>query len=53
MLFTYRILDDDFYKINHFPNQFTWTLEKHSGEEIDPWTNLTLASTFDVDGSKG
>ena len=51
--FTYRILDDDFYKINHFPNQFTWTLEKHSGEEVDPWTNLTLASTFDVDGSKG
>lgn len=51
--FTYRILDDDYYNIDHFPNQFTWTLEKHSAEVIDPWTNITLASTFDVDGAKG
>lgn len=51
--FNYRILDDDYYKINSFPNQITWTKEKQSGADIDLWTNITLASTYDMDGSKG
>lgn len=51
--FTYRILDEDFYKINNFPNQITWTKEKQAGADIDLWTNITLASTYDMDGSKG
>ena len=51
--FNYRILDDDYYKISSFPNQITWTKEKHSGADIDLWTNITLASTYDMDGSKG
>lgn len=51
--FTYRILDDDFYKLNQFPNQFTWSTQKTAGQDIDPWTTVTLASTFDMDGSKG
>ena len=51
--FTYRIMDEDFYKINTFPNQLTWTKEKLSGAEVDLWTNLTLSSTYDMDGSKG
>lgn len=36
-----------------FPNQFTWSLEKIAGEEIDSWTNVTLLNTYDLDGDKG
>lgn len=51
--FTYRILDEQYYNIKSFPNQITWTKEKQSGADIDLWTNITLASTYDMDGSKG
>lgn len=51
--FTYRILDESYYKINKFPNQITWTKEKKAGADVDLWTNITLASTYDMDGSKG
>ena len=51
--FSYRILEDSFYKIVSFPNQIAYTLEKQSGADTDNWTNVTLASTYDVDGSKG
>lgn len=51
--FSYRILDEDYYNIDAFPNQITWSKEKQSGADVDLWTNLTLASTYDLDGSKG
>lgn len=51
--FSYRILDEDYYNINNFPNQLTWSKEKQSGAIIDAWTNITLAATCDLDGSKG
>lgn len=51
--FTYRILDEDFYTNNHFPNQFTWTKEKQASADTDLWTNVTLANTYDMDGGKG
>ena len=51
--FSYRILDSDYYNTNSFPNQITWSKAKQSGAEIDLWTNTTMASTYDVDGSKG
>ena len=51
--FTYRILDESYYRINQFPNQITWTKEKKAGADVDLWTNITLASTYDMDGSKG
>ena len=51
--FTYRILDKSYYEINSFPNQITWTKEKKAGADVDLWTNITLASTYDMDGSKG
>lgn len=51
--FTYRILDSAFYENRYFPNQITWTKEKLSSAETDLWTNITLASTYDMDGSKG
>lgn len=51
--FTYRILDEDYYNIRKFSNQITWTKEKQAGADVDLWTNITLASTYDMDGSKG
>jgi len=51
--FSYFILDDDYYKLNQFPNQITWSTEKHAGADIDEWTSVTLASTYNLDGSKG
>lgn len=51
--FTYRILDKSYYETNVFPNQITWTKEKKAGADVDLWTNITLASTYDMDGSKG
>lgn len=51
--FNYRILDSDKYKLNNFPNTITWSKEKHAGEDIDSWTNITMASTLDLDGTKG
>lgn len=51
--FSYKILDEDFYKINRFPNQITWSTQKTSGEIIDTWTKITLASIQDTDGNKG
>lgn len=51
--FSYRIMDEDYYKLNQFSNQVTWTSEKTQGADVDNWTNVTLASTYDLDGSKG
>lgn len=36
-----------------YPTQFTWTKEKTLGEQVDVWTNLTLASVESLDGDKG
>ena len=51
--FSYKILDSSYYVNNAFPNQVTWTKEKKAGADTDLWTNITLASTLDMDGSKG
>jgi hypothetical protein len=51
--FNYRILDSDFYKLDKFNNTITWSKEKHLGEDVDTWTNITMASTLDLDGTKG
>lgn len=50
--FNYKILDNK-YSLNNFPNTITWTKEKFLGEDIDTWTNITLASTLELDGDKG
>ena len=39
--------------IELFPNQITWTVTKSPNSEIDKWTNITLASTLNLDGDKG
>lgn len=49
--FSYRQLEDD--EVNNFPNQITTTNTKTLGEDIDSWTNITLANVFDLDGDKG
>lgn len=51
--FTYRRLDEDYYKLNSFSNTITWTKTKSNGEETDTWTNVTMTNTYDVDGAKG
>lgn len=51
--FNYRIMDEDYYKLNKFPNSITWSKEKSLAEVVDTWTNITMASTLDLDGDKG
>lgn len=51
--FNYRVMDKDYYKQHLFANQITWSKEKQSGEEIDTWTNVTLANTLDINGDNG
>lgn len=51
--FNYRILDEDYYNINRFSNQITWSKEKANAADIDLWTNITMANTFDLDGTMG
>lgn len=51
--FNYRIYDEEYYKGNKFANQLTWSLEKTPASDTDPWTNITLANTLDMDGEKG
>ena len=51
--FNYRGINYDKFNLNYFPNSITWTKEKQLGEIIDSWTNITLASTLDLDGDKG
>ena len=51
--FTYRGLNPNKVNTTVFPNTITWSKTKSMGEEVDTWTNITLASTIDVDGDKG
>lgn len=51
--FNYRATNLDKLLLNKFPNTVTWTKTKTLGEEVDTWTNITLASTLDLDGDKG
>jgi hypothetical protein len=51
--FTYRILDEDKFDLNSFPNTITWTKSKIFGEFVDTWTNITMVSTLDLKGNYG
>lgn len=51
--FTYRTLDESRFSLNTFPNSITWSKTKLNGDLTDIWTNITLASTLEVDGDKG
>ena len=49
--FNYRQIEDE--GVVNFPNQITMSKTKVLGEDVDSWTNVTLASVFDLDGDKG
>ena len=51
--FNYRALNYNKYSLDYFPNTITWTKEKQAGAIVDTWTNITMASTLDLDGDKG
>ena len=51
--FSYKILPQEEYEDNVYPNTVTWTKTKQSGADVDLWTNITLASTLELDGNKG
>lgn len=51
--FNYRTINSNKLDLDKFPNTITWTKTKTSGELIDTWTNITLASTLELDGNKG
>lgn len=49
--FNYKQIEDE--GVVDFPNQITISKTKVLGEDVDSWTNVTLASVFDLDGDKG
>lgn len=51
--FNYRTINPNKLNLNNFHNSITWTKTKTAGELVDTWTNITLASTLDLDGDKG
>lgn len=51
--FNYRGINHSKFNLNYFPNTVTWTKEKQLGSITDTWTNITMASTLDLDGDKG
>lgn len=51
--FNYRGVNHSKFNLDNFPNAVTWTKEKQIGSIIDTWTNITMASTLDLDGDKG
>ena len=51
--FNYRYINSSRFNIDNFKNSVTWTKTKTAGELVDTWTNITIASTLDLDGDKG
>lgn len=51
--FNYRILDSDYYDLSEFPAMVTWATMKSNASDVDPWTTVTLASTLEIDGTRG
>ena len=51
--FTYQKTDEDTASHTEYPNLVTYSKTKTAGADVDLWTNITLASTLDLDGNKG
>jgi hypothetical protein len=49
--FNYRTSVNE--ELDDFGYSLTWTKTKSPGETVDIWTNVTMASTLDLDGDKG
>jgi hypothetical protein len=51
--FNYRGYNYTFPNISKYQATITWSKTKTLGEHIDTWTNITLASTLDLDSNLG
>lgn len=51
--FNYRILDKQYYRNVKYPTQILWSMEKSYLDDIDIWSNITLANSLDLSGSAG
>lgn len=51
--FTYRTKDYNKAEHYNYNNLITWTKTKSLGEIVDSWTNISLASTLEMDGNLG
>lgn len=51
--FTYFVTDRGILTNTKFPSRVVWSLEKQFNTEVDSWTNISMASFLDVDGSNG
>lgn len=51
-IFKYYILDEKF-DTSELSNQIVWSLAKSPNDDIDLWSNVTLASVLNLDGSYG
>lgn len=51
--FNYRILDKKYYRNVKYPTQILWSMEKSYLDDIDIWSNITLANSLDLSGSAG
>lgn len=51
--FNYRILDSDYYKLSQYSSMVTWSTAKSNASDVDNWTTVTLASTLEIDGTRG
>lgn len=51
--FNYRIQDESIVNNINFPTTITWSKQKIYGELIDTWSNITMASTQDLEGIDG
>ena len=51
--FSYTVLDPELYSNVSFNNQITWTLGHQATADVDEWSRITLASIYEMDGTKG
>lgn len=51
--FSSKIANTDNESTLHYPNHIYYSKTKQSGADVDLWTNVTLASTLEMDGDKG
>lgn len=51
--FNYRILDKDYYRVNHYKSQLIWTDVKTPSAIQDSWTNLHMANSLELNGECG
>ena len=51
--FTYQKVDNFPEEKLEYPNHIYYSKTKENGSDVDMWTNVTLASTLELDGDKG